>query len=193
MKLFDDYYTDDTLYFEDVQKEASNKKDNIIVTLYKEIVKMIQNVIDSFSIIIKKRASQEEMKNSNYSNYRVSKIEAMVYNTSKNTLDKGFILVEKILNGVDVPDEAVNEFLKSTRNRTESIKKEIKKNGLTKLFMSNQGYSRMKDLLSTTDTKIKENAQKIYNKETNVEKKHDRQLISLFSGIKSFVGMLNNV
>lgn len=193
MKLFDDYYTDDTLYFEDVQKEASNKKDNIIVTLYKEIVKMIQNVIDSFSIIIKKRASQEEMKNSNYSNYRVSKIEAMVYNTSKNTLDKGFILVEKILNGVDVPDEAVNEFLKSTRNGTESIKKEIKKNGLTKLFMSNQGYSRMKDLLSTTDTKIKENAQKIYNKETNAEKKHDRQLISLFSGIKSFVGMLNNV
>lgn len=193
MKLFDDYYTDDTLYFEDVQKEASNKKDNIIVTLYKEIVKMIQNVIDSFSIIIKKRASQEEMKNSNYSNYRVSKIEAMVYNTSKNTLDKGFILVEKILNGVDVPDEAVNEFLKSTRNGTESIKKEIKKNGLTKIFMSDRGYSRMKDLLSTTDTKIKENAQKIYNKETNVEKKHDRQLISLFSGIKSFVGMLNNV
>lgn len=168
--------------------------DNFIVSIFKAIMRTIQNVIDSFNILINKKIKQEEINTPDYKDSRIRAMESKIYNSAKTTIDKGLFLIDKLMDGSHVEDETVDGYIQETRDKINGmIKKRKSENSLEGNLMRSFGYKRMRDLLVDSQTRIKEDSRKLYNKNTEMEKKNQHQISSITREITGFISALGKL
>lgn len=168
--------------------------DNFIVSIFKAIMRTIQNVIDSFNILINKKIKQEDINTEAYRDSRIKAMETKIYNSAKTTIDKGLFLIDKLMDGSHVEDETVDRYVQETRGKIDDIiKKRKSENSLEGNLMRSFGYKRMRDLLVDSQTRIKEDSRKLYNKNTEMEKKNQNLISSITREITGFISALGKL
>lgn len=175
---------------DDILTEAT---ENIFTKIFKAIQTLISNIIESINVALGKKANRDDLKNSEYGNMKLKALESRMIGSARTTLDKGLLLADKVISGLDIPDETINEFCQGARKTVTDFTDDIKKNGAIGRFFSARGYSDTKKLLLNTDARIKEDARKLYNKRTDKDKKRDRQVSSIILSIQSVINLFNNV
>lgn len=175
---------------DDILTEAT---ENIFTKIFKTIQTLISNIIESINIMLGKKANGNDLKNSAYGNMKLKALESRMVGSARTTLDKGLLLADKVINGLDIPDEAINEFCQGARKTVTDFTDDIKKNGAVGRFFSRKGYEETKRMLMNTEARINEDARKRYNKNTDKDKKRDRQVGKIMSGIHSVINLFNNV
>lgn len=193
--IYEYHIYDDIQSFDDIFSEDGDepKKDNFIITIFKMINNAISALIDSINIILGKKSSRSDIKNAGYESKRLKEMDQKIYGTAKTTLDKGVLLLNKILDGQDVSDETLNTYIKNVKEKTKDIKNDLHTNKLFEHAMTHVGYTNMKNLLLNTKTRIREDARKLYNKETDLEKKNQQQSSVLTSAITGFMKSMSNL